>query len=724
MHITKLINDNNWSKIYKQLVTNKLSPNYKLPHGNTIIHMASINNNKKIISHYLTKDIGPLLKSNDDGNSPIHLLAIYNYTDTLKHCITTYPDFLNLLNNNNELISNILYNNLDFIKFLCTFDINLIIDDMQNNNIITKNIDDTDKVNDDNYKIIKLLLKKQLDHINQYNDSFLCYAINQEKEHVAKLLIENNYDINKKDSTFLNPLICSVKMGLHNILEMLLNKHVDTNYFGPEGDDNPIVYSIHNNDEYSINLLLDNNFNVLQYDRNLNTPAHYSLINKLLSVQTLLKLIYYSDLNKQNIYGQTPLHILCKNHDFKNYDQALINKKMDIFIKDNFGKRPIDYLNVGTISDFINLVVKSYGKQILDPSYAYLLNNMIKCKTDIESNECTNQLKKYIFVTKRSIPIKEDKVNINMKFINNKQVAYGLFNADALHNMIYTIIMMRKYKNICIPFQYLFNDKYINTKINDYNLFNFSSESMVHELVNIYNNYFYEIQPYLIIWKNKYVNYVNKDLKFLIKKCLVSDKIRYIFIKLTLIPSSTSTHANILIYDKEKNVLERFEPYGLIPYLDSDYLNDFIQNVGITCINENLIYVKPVNMSNDVGIQILSNDSNYNIKKLGDPNGYCLAWTYWFLEMRLGNSDVSASKLMNNMIDNVVKSKVSDNNKLFISFIRNYAGELDKLKNQFMLDAGINMMHIYDLTLNKQNLDKLLKKLKFEFNLIIKDRIN
>jgi hypothetical protein len=129
-------------------------------------------------------------------------------------------------------------------------------------------------------------------------------------------------------------------------------------------------------------------------------------------------------------------------------------------------------------------------------------------------------------------------------------------------------------------------------------------------------------------------------------------------------------------------------------------------------------------MSNDVGIQILSNDSNYNIKKLGDPNGYCLAWTYWFLEMRLGNSDVSASKLMNNMIDNVVKSKVSDNNKLFISFIRNYAGELDKLKNQFMLDAGISMMHIYDLTLNKQNLDKLLKKLKFEFNLIIKDRIN
>jgi ankyrin repeat protein len=46
--ILKLINNNNWSKIYKKLIEKQLDPNYVLPNGNTILHMASINN-KEII---------------------------------------------------------------------------------------------------------------------------------------------------------------------------------------------------------------------------------------------------------------------------------------------------------------------------------------------------------------------------------------------------------------------------------------------------------------------------------------------------------------------------------------------------------------------------------------------------------------------------------------------------------------------------------------------------
>jgi hypothetical protein len=91
---------------------------------------------------------------------------------------------------------------------------------------------------------------------------------------------------------------------------------------------------------------------------------------------------------------------------------------------------------------------------------------------------------------------------------------------------------------------------------------------MVYELANLYNHYFFELQPYLIIWKDKNVNYVHKDFKFLIQKCLLANKIRFVFIKLTLIASSKSTHANIIIYDKDTNVLERFEPYGFTPYID------------------------------------------------------------------------------------------------------------------------------------------------------------
>jgi hypothetical protein len=246
---------------------------------------------------------------------------------------------------------------------------------------------------------------------------------------------------------------------------------------------------------------------------------------------------------------------------------------------------------------------------------------------------------------------------------------------------------------------------------------------MVYELSNIYNNYFHEIHPFLLIWKNKYVNYVHKDFKFLMKKCLESEKIRFIFIKLTLIPSANGTHANILVYDKLKNVLERFEPYGIIPYVDSDNLDIFIHKIGIECINKNITYIKPSDMFDSLGPQVISDDSNYNIRKLGDPNGYCLAWTLWFLELRINNPDITAKEIMKNNIGSIIKSNAVNADKLFINFIRNYAANLDKEKNKFMINANININSIYDLNLGNDNLQKLMKKLKNDFMNIIEERI-
>jgi ankyrin repeat protein len=723
MSIEKLINNNDWDKIYKKLVNNKISPNDELTNGNTIIHMASINNNKKIINYYLKNNINPLLKSNNDGNTPIHLLSIYNYTDTLKKCITEYNNFLDLLNNNNDNVTNILYNNFDFIKFACSYKTNLIINDIDNNNIITKNIDDTLKINDNNYKIIKLLISKQKQFINDYNDSFLCYALNDNKIHVSKLLIDKGYDINKKDAYFLTPLIYAIRYKQSDITKSLLDKNADINYNGPEGDDNLMMLAIDNNDEKVIDILLDKKFDVNRYDKYMDTSLNYALGNNKLSVDVITKLIYYGDLNMQNIYGVTPLHKLCKYHDLKNYSNILSKKKMDIFVKDNHNKRPLDYLNGHTINNLVKLTVKSYYTQLNDDNN-HVLKNIIKCQDNIYSDGCTYELKKYMFATGRSIPIEKDKINLNKKIVAGKNITHGLFNADALHNMIYTIILLKKYDNLCIPFQYFMNDKYTNTKLLFNNLYNIGSDMMVYELVQIYNNYFFEIQPYLIIWKNKNVNYVHKDLKFLMKKCVSSNNIRFIFIKLTLIPSIHNTHANILIYDKKTNTLERFEPYGLIPYLDGSDLDDFIGRIGKECIDDKIKYVKPIDMENIVGPQVISDDSNYNIKKLGDPNGYCLAWTLWFLETRINNPDIETKELLKDMIGQIAKNNKVMGEKIFIGFIRNYAGELDKMKNEFMLEAGVRKDNLYDLSLDNKNFNKLLQKLKHEFGILMGKKID
>ena len=44
--------------------------------------------------------------------------------------------------------------------------------------------------------------------------------------------------------------------------------------------------------------------------------------------------------------------------------------------------------------------------------------------------------------------------------------------------------------------------------------------------------------------------------------------------------------------------------------------------------------------------QILSNDDSNYTKKLGDPIGYCLAWTLWYLEQRIGNPDINLDNLL------------------------------------------------------------------------------
>jgi ankyrin repeat protein len=257
-----------------------------------------------------------------------------------------------------------LYNDFDFIKFSCNYDVNIIIDDVNENNIITKNIDESQSINDNNYKIIELLLKKQLKFINNYTDSLLCYSIYQHKSYIAKLFIEYNYDINKKDKHFLTPLIYSVKYKQYDVFKLLIDKKANINYSGAEGDDNPLIFSVKQNDEYVIDLLLKNKFDANNYNRYIETPLHYALSNKISSIETITKLIYYSDLNIQNVNGQTSLHLLCKYHDPIIYANILMNKQMDIFIIDKHKKKPIDYLSGHIINYFINLMkIQSTNKR-------------------------------------------------------------------------------------------------------------------------------------------------------------------------------------------------------------------------------------------------------------------------------------------------------------------------------------------------------------------------
>lgn len=731
VNIKKLINNNEWDKIYDFIKNNKIDAGYEISNGNTVAHIVALNNQEKIILYLLKHNSETLQKSNNDGNTPIFLLAIYGYINLLKKCISINNNSIDFTNNNDETIFHILYNDFDFIKWTLKKDNNIPLNlDIEGDNILTKNINDTQKINDVNYNIIHLIIDKYIDELNKNgHDSLLCYAMRLGKQHVAELLINGGYNVNKLDSRFQSPFMYATKQNNMVLVELLIKNKCDINYTGPEGDQNPLIWAIVTNNIQLINILLDNGFNVRLYNRYMESPLHYALARNNLSPTIITKLLYYGDLNMKNIYGQTPLHFICMKHNWKYYYYVMETKELDIFVEDNKGKKPFDYLNGNYIYDFIDLAISSYTK---------LLNNNIQhieeCKADAKNETCRVELRKYMFKLRRSIPIEEDSMIINQKikdlYIFNKtnDIQFNGFNSDSLHNMIYMICLLKKYPNVCIPFQYYFNDKYINDKIllNTTNLYKTSVEQVITDLVHIYFEYFYEILPYLILWRSANQYYIHPNLKFLLKKCIASPKIRFIILKLTLITSSTGTHANIIIYDKIKNTLERFEPYGVIPYLESNQLDKFIENMGREYINANLKYYSPKDIFGTIGFQTISNDSNVEVKNIQDPVGFCLSWTFWYLEMRVNNPDIEPHIFIKREMENIIDGNIGNTNnnskRSFINYIRKYAGTLDEQKNNFMLNAGIDKNSIYNTVLSNGNQNKLLHYMEKEFHQLVKEK--
>jgi ankyrin repeat protein len=567
----------------------------------------------------------------------------------------------------------------------------------------------------------------------------LTYAIQENKKHVVDLLLkQRDIDINIMDSSYMTPLLLAVYNNMHNVVKKLLAKDVNINYVGTDGDTNPMSLIIARNDNNMLDIFFENGFNLNQYNKYMDTPIHQAFsINEKLSPNMVAKLLYYGDMNIQNIEGDTPLHLFLKKYNWKNYNMILGKKKLDIFIKNKSGDIPLNYIKNRDTAKFINFIADNYIDKLRSDKISVNKKQFNgKCNNNmLQTEKCYQEVKNHIMSTKKSYPSVDDEIDMDNKFkmIKGQFSNHGKFNANTLHNMIYTIIMLKKYKNLCIPSQKYIKDKVINDKLLQYSndLFRSPSEMIITDLVKMYSDYFYEIIPYLIIWRSSNQYYINEHLDYYLQRCLYSNSTRFIFFKITQVASSSGTHANVVIFDKETGVMDRFEPYGVIPHLESNKLDKLIEKKLGSIIksylkkekkNIKFKYLAPKDYIRGVGYQTISNDAETAVKKLGDPHGYCLAWTYWYLEMRLNNPDLTPGEVIDKANSSIIqKAKTTDlSNSLFIDFIRDYAGELDKSKNKYLMDLGISEKYIYNIIMPNKDQDKLVEGLSKDFSKIIK----
>jgi len=304
---------------------------------------------------------------------------------------------------------------------------------------------------------------------------------------------------------------------------------------------------------------------------------------------------------------------------------------------------------------------------------------------------------------------------------------YGIFGTNILHNVIYMVQILKKYENVFIPFQYFLPEKCLDQiiKLNDLNLYRTKHGEILHNILSIYTENLFEIAPSTILWHSKDIRHHDKNLRIYIKKLLDSDGIRFIVMKLTLIPVTNMSHANIIIYDKKTKIVERFEPYGSLNYYikDIDKLDLYLHKIFKKSIDKDVIYKSPQDYMKKVKFQLISSESDPENKKLGDPSGYCLAWCYWFLELKFKNPDYDTEELIKKTLSKIINDNDSNGDNNVMNYIRKYGKKLDLLKNDFLTNIGFTKKEHYNVAYNNSKLGILFDNISKEINKMIEDRI-
>ena len=217
--------------------------------------------------------------------------------------------------------------------------------------------------------------------------------------------------------------------------------------------------------------------------------------------------------------------------------------------------------------------------------------------------------------------------------------------------------------------QIIFKDKYANTNTNSKKKYKFNINDFEFE----------------------YPGKVNKsEFKKMLNKAKKSGK-RFTIIPLIFRWSCTyrfTGHANILIFDFESNIVERFEPYGYISTftdLEESVSNGFNKKFAeiIKSLKLGLQFNDNKNLVKK-GPQLLEENQverhKSTLENNNDPEGFCGAWSLWYADLRLTNLKKQPKELLVSAMS-IIEEK---SGLKFREFIRNYSKFLVKERVKFL----------------------------------------
>ena len=638
------------------------------------------------------------------GNYLIHLFIYYNQIHLLKLLLKLEPR-LDILDPDGKQICYlpIRYNQLEILKLLLEYNkINYGID-------IT-NFRDSNQLSPLFYSVkfnselcTKLLLDNgaRLDVTDKNKNTPLHVACLYGKEELVKVLSsyypEMKLYINLNKQT---PLHSSILSSNIKITKLILQDENKSNLVLAQDDNDrtPLMYAIEFQNIKCMEELLDIDLitkNILMELQDIEGNTHYHLAIKFkinldlfivptynssqkinVDGNTILHLLLMNDLDNyfpdilktsslliQNNENSTPLHLLMPIKWLK-YKDILETKKLAIYLKNKSGITPYSMINSVNKELFLKIVTKSY--------YNLLIKNPDAEYVTQWENECAHK--------KRNINQCEKEIIDNI----NKNISYPIKKKNYCINITSKMVSNLSYLGITIDIigglmeldgSNTVTSLLLNDIVHNPNLSTFYQNNRIirNDLLN-----------FEIIWSYQTIFFpIGLDILF---KQFLKDtlkKSRYFVVPIG-IELSQGSHANILIYDKKYNELERFEPDGSKSpngfYYFPDELDTYIYQYFSKLTNlDKMEYQKPIDSIPRISFQRYENLESNN----KTDRGYCGTWSAWYAFQRI-RTGIKMNKLIPKLLQ-----KIRGSNLMFKQIVRNYASIMSN--NRDILFNKINI---------------------------------
>jgi ankyrin repeat protein len=668
--IFDLLKAHNWDAVNDILraPSNKVDPNLRDEQHNYLVQYAILYNRPELVDALV--NMGCKLDMLDhDGRTVAYLPIKYNYARILQSLMSYTPEQVGVhlvdyqdRHGNIPLHYAIQFNNIDAFKLLGPTS-NPNIRDNEENNACHLAIQ--------NPQMVEMLVDKGVDlsHPNNNQQTPLHLACFYNNNAVIKLFIKHHTHIDPHDSQHKTPLMYLVENGNIDMVRLMIDAKASVDVQDVFGN-TPLHHSIVKQHPELVHVIVKhfNNFNNVNIDGE--TPLHTLLTHaKNIDSYPLETLLLRTNINIQDNYGDTALHHIVRSGLWQDHLNVLSTKKLNIFIRNKNDTRAIDLVKPEMKEAFTALVALSYYNLLQNKHNRWLEEwenqcNRLQAKNPKSKDECIDIIKRIL--PSRSLPTKESKYCVNIE--QPDKIQTSTFTGSTL-DIICGCLLLEQDKNIMTTL----SDNFIDNK----------------ELMDTYNRmgYVKETRGEFFNFELMYV------FDILVAPTTLSERIQRFnkstrrFLALPLgIELAHGAHANMLVYDKKTNTMERFEPNGTDPPFQFLYnhakLDTELQNM-FTPFFRNLKYQKPKDFLPKIGFQ--SYEEIDVAARIGDPDGFCVVWSIWYAAQKAKHPDLPSDKLVKKLVRNIKMKNI-----YFRDYIRSFAKEITDKRASLLKDIDIN----------------------------------